>query len=112
MNQSRLNQYRSMWLFVMFDLPTETKKHRKAAAIFRKELLKDGFNMFQFSAYTRFCPSRENANVHIRRVKSLLPKEGKIGILMVTDRQWGTMEIFFNTKALSVETAPQQLELF
>lgn len=68
--------------------------------------------MFQFSAYTRFCPSRENADVHIRRVKSLLPKEGKVGIFMITDRQWGNMEIYFNTQTLDIETAPQQLELF
>ena len=35
----RLNQYRSMWLFVYFDLPTETRKERKIAADFRKMLM-------------------------------------------------------------------------
>jgi CRISPR-associated protein Cas2 len=39
----RLNSYRIMWTLVMYDLPTETKKERKAAAKFRKELLRDGF---------------------------------------------------------------------
>ncbi len=52
---SRLNQYRSMWVLVFFDLPTETKKDRKAAGNFRKKLLTDGFTMFQFSIYMRFC---------------------------------------------------------
>jgi CRISPR/Cas system-associated protein endoribonuclease Cas2 len=28
---NRLNQYRILWLLVFFDLPTETKKDRKAA---------------------------------------------------------------------------------
>lgn len=41
------------------------------AAQFRKELVKDGFTMFQFPIYMRNCPSRENADVHIKRVKTL-----------------------------------------
>lgn len=32
-----------MWLFVMFDLPVMTKKERKDATLFRKNLEKDGF---------------------------------------------------------------------
>jgi CRISPR/Cas system-associated protein endoribonuclease Cas2 len=46
-----LNKYRIMWLFVFFDLPTETKKDRRNAQQFRKNLLKDGFTMMQFSVY-------------------------------------------------------------
>ena len=44
-----LNAYRIMWVLVLFDLPTETKKDRKIYARFRKEIMADGFNMFQFS---------------------------------------------------------------
>ena len=51
---SRLNQYRSMWVLVFFDLPTNTKTDRKRATKFRKNLLDDGFTMFQFSIYMRF----------------------------------------------------------
>ena len=109
---SRLNQYRSMWVLVFFDLPTETKKERKAAAKFRKLLLKDGFNMFQFSIYMRFCASRENAQVHIKRIKSLLPELGHVGILNITDKQFGMMELFVGQKATETENPTQQLELF
>ena len=48
---------------VFFDLPTETKKERKSAALFRKRLIEDGFVMFQFSIYMRHCPSHENAAI-------------------------------------------------
>lgn len=48
-----LNGYRIMWLFVFFDLPTETKKDRKNASGFRNQLLKDGFSMMQYSVYIR-----------------------------------------------------------
>lgn len=74
---SRLNQLRCMWVLVFFDLPTETKKERKVAAKFRKDLLNDGFSMFQFSIYLRFCASRENADVHIKRVKKVFQRKEK-----------------------------------
>lgn len=101
-----------MWVLVFFDLPTETKKEKKAYAKFRKELLKDGFSMFQFSIYLRHCPSRENRSVHVKRVKELLPEKGHVGILSVTDKQFGMMEIFYgkNKEAGFIES--HQLELF
>ena len=107
-----LNGYRIMWLFVFFDLPTETRKDRKVATSFRKKLLDDGFAMFQFSIYMRFCASRENADVHIKRTKKNLPPKGKVGIMSITDKQFGMMEIFFGTNKQETEPPTQQLELF
>lgn len=112
MSFNRYNAYRIMWVLVFFDLPTETKKHRSLASKFRKTLLDDGFNMFQFSMYLRHCPSKENADVHIARVKRYLPAEGKVGILCITDKQFGQMELFFAKKETELPKMPQQLELF
>ena len=109
---NRLNQYRVMWLMVFFDLPTETKKDRRNANLFRKNLLKDGFNMFQFSIYMRHCASRENAQVHIKRVKSFLPPMGHVGILNITDKQFGMIELFYGKREKERPEMPQQLELF
>lgn len=108
----RLNEYRIMWVLVLFDLPTETKKDRKAYTDFRKKMLKDGFSMFQFSIYLRHSSSRENAEVHIRRVKSFLPEKGHVGIICITDKQFGQMEIFYNKEMKEKPNVPQQLELF
>jgi len=108
----RLNEYRILWVLVLFDLPTETKKERRIYADFRKKLLKDGFTMFQFSIYLRHCPSRENADVHIKRVKNNLPEKGHIGILTITDKQFGMMELFYGKKEKELPIAAQQLELF
>lgn len=112
MSVERFNRYRIMWVLVLFDLPTETKKERKAAADFRKQILKDGFTMFQFSIYLRHCPSRENADVHIKRVKSILPQHGQVGILCITDKQFGEMELFIGKKEEKKPEIGQQLELF
>lgn len=101
-----------MWVLVFFDLPTETKKDRKIYSEFRKRLLNDGFTMFQFSIYLRHCPSKENADVHVKRVKTNLPANGMIGILTITDKQFGMMELFQGKKTKEVNTPYQQLELF
>ncbi len=108
----RLNAYRVMWTFVMYDLPKETKKERKVAARFRKELMQDGFNMFQFSMYIRHSSSSENAEMHKKRVIKSLPELGKVGILQITDKQFGQMEIYYGKKAQETPYVPQQLELF
>lgn len=101
-----------MWVLVFFDLPTETKKDIKNYSIFRKKLIQDGFTMFQFSIYIRHCASRENAEVHIKRVKNFLPPAGQVGILCITDKQFGKMELFIGKKETELQTPYQQLELF
>ena len=108
----RFSEYRIMWILVFFDLPTETKKDKKEYALFRKRLHRDGFTMFQFSIYVRHCASMENADVHIKRVKSLLPEYGKVGILCITDKQFGNIDLFYGKKPLAPNAPGQQLELF
>ncbi len=101
-----------MWVLVMFDLPTETKQDKKQYAQFRKKIMADGFQMFQFSMYVRHCPSKENAEVHVQRVKRLLPAKGHVGILTITDKQFGMMEIFRGREAETTLQPVQQLQLF
>lgn len=108
----RFSEYRIMWVLVFFDLPTETKKDRKIYTEFRNKLIKDGFTMFQFSIYLRHCASMENAEVHIKRVKKDLPAKGHIGIMCITDKQFGNMELFYGKEVKEVSTPYQQLELF
>lgn len=108
----RFSEYRIMWIFIFFDLPTETRKERKDAATFRKELIKDGFSMFQFSIYIRHCSSKENADVHVRRVKKILPEYGNVGIITITDKQFSTMELFNGKKSVEDLEPTLQLELF
>lgn len=110
--QERFSAYRIMWVLVFFDLPTDTKKERKAYADFRKKLVADGFTMFQFSVYVRHCASAENADVHVGRVKRALPELGQVGILRITDKQFGQIELFTGKKAESMNPPVQQLELF
>lgn len=101
-----------MWVFVFFDLPTETKTDRKNAARFRKGLLKDGFAMMQFSVYARHCTSKENAEVHVKRVKSILPPKGEVVVFHITDKQFGMIEFFKGKAEAKKPEVSQQLEMF
>ena len=53
----RFSEYRIMWILVFFDLPTDTKKDKKAYALFRKNLRRDGFTMFQFQSTYAIVPA-------------------------------------------------------
>ena len=52
------------------------------------------------------------ADAHIKRVKSFLPEHGQVGILCITDKQFGNIELFYGKKIQGVNTPGQQLELF
>lgn len=106
-----LGGMRSMWLMVLFDLPTDNKKLRKAYAGFRKSLLSDGFMMMQYSVYIRHCASVENAEVHEKRITKILPDYGEIRIIMLTDKQFSRMKIYYGKRRGKTETGAAQLEL-
>ena len=56
--------------------------------------------------------SYENAEVHIKRVKSFLPEFGQVGIMCITDKQFEQIELFYGKKPHNKNVAGQQLELF
>ncbi len=107
-----LSGYRAMWIFTMFDLPTDTKKARKDYTFFRKNLLKDGFSMLQYSVYVRHCASEENTDVHYKRVKDFLPPDGEVRLISITDKQFERMQTFWGKMRKPAPPAPKQLELF
>ena len=58
-----------MRIVVFFDLPVVTAKEKKAAAKFRKFLIKDGYNMMQWSVYSRICNGTDSVAMHRQRLK-------------------------------------------
>lgn len=107
-----LSGYRCMWVLAMFDLPVDDKAARKRYARFRKVLIKDGFNRLQFSVYARSCASRENAEVHTRRVERAVPSDGEVRVLQITDKQFERMQVFWGGVRKATEQPPAQLTLF
>lgn len=87
-----------MRVMIIFDLPVVTKKERKLATSFRKFLLDDGFEMLQYSVYTRLCPDRDNAYTHLDRIKKVAPNNGSIRMLMLTEHQFTGMHVVAGEK--------------
>ena len=112
MSEVRLNAYKIMWLIVMFDLPTKTKKERHDYAAFRKNLEKDGFVMHQFSVYCRFCASMEARDVHVKRVRVNMPSKGRLSIITITDKQYSDIINIWGEIEQKVQKKPVQLEFF
>ncbi len=106
------NKNKSMWILVLFDLPFLTKENKKSYGTFRKKLLQNGFNQFQFSIYIRFCASNEIRNIHIGRIKKILPSSGKISILQITDNQYSNIINMWGKSKIDLKPAPTQLTLF
>ncbi|MCF7789996.1 MAG: CRISPR-associated endonuclease Cas2 [Prosthecobacter sp.] len=80
--------YKMGWLLVTFDLPTLTKKERKAAHDFREWLKDDGYSMLQWSVYVRPCVTFARQETHLDRLKCHLPPEGSVRAVFVTRSQW------------------------
>ena len=112
MSEVRLSAYRIMWLFVMFDLPTQTKVDKKNSARFRKDLEKDGFIMHQWSVYIRYCASLESAKLHIKRIRSFTPSKGLVSILTITDKQYADIVNIWGAIEKKKAEPPMQLEIF
>lgn len=104
--------YLWMWLFAMFDLPTTDKELKREYARFRKLLLSQGFCMLQYSVYARHCPSEEAGEGVLSRVGQAVPEHGQVRLLLVTDRQFGRMTVFYGKKRQQAEEPPQQFMLF
>ena len=107
-----ISGYRWMWIIAMFDLPVDTQQARRAYARFRKALLRDGFAQMQFSVYIRHASSRENAEVHAARVERSTPPDGEVRVLIITDKQFSRMRVFWGQNRHPPEQIPAQLELF
>jgi len=110
--QRPLSEYQSLWLFAMFDLPTDTKEARADYRAFRKELLREGFTRLQYSVYARFFGSEESCQPHRARIQSHMPPDGQVRLLCVTDHQFGKMEVYYGKTRAPTEKPPSQLLLF
>ena len=92
--------------------PLTTKDSRKESALFRKNLEKEGFVMHQFSVYMRFCASLESKDVHVKRVRSIMPSKGRLSIIAITDKQYSQIINIWGAIEQKVKKIPIQLEFF
>lgn len=93
-----MSEYKIMRVLVLFDLPTNTKNERRLATKFRNYLLSDGFDMLQYSIYSRICANLDMAHKHVTRIQKNAPCTGSIRILFITEHQFAAMKIVAGEK--------------
>lgn len=84
---------RFMRLLVFFDLPTVTREEKRAYTLFRRFLLKDGYDMIQWSVYGRVVNGFDDTETHIKRLSANLPPEGSVRLLQVSEKQFAQMKL-------------------
>lgn len=95
----------------MFDLPTSTKIERKSATAFRTLLLKSGFQMLQFSVYIKNVLDQAKVERLVLEVVSEIPKDGRVDILVITDKQYEKIFTYYGTQKFARKN-PSHLTLF
>ncbi len=104
---------RFMRLIVYFDLPMTTPQGKKAYNLFRRFLLKDGYDMLQFSVYCRLVNGVDHAEKHLRRLAANVPPEGSVRCMQVSEKQFAATKILVGPRGKAEN--PQyadQLRLF
>ena len=106
------SKYRMAWVLVFFDLPVGSPEERRDASNFRKDLIKDGYFMVQFSVYARPCGTADRVETQVRRLRSKIPDKGEVRGLMISDAQWGRMIIVRGQQKTDAEKMPAQMQFF
>ena len=68
--------------------------------------------MMQYSIYSRHCASIDNAEIHVVRMGKLVPGEGEVRFMTITDKQWERIKVFVGKTRQPSATTPAQMEFF
>lgn len=101
-----------MWILVMFDLPTLTKKQRRDANRYRHLLRDLGFDMTQLSVYSKYLVNATGLRPLLPQLRANVPTNGKVRVIKLTDDQWAGMYRFYGPTTQQPEPKPTQLILF
>lgn len=104
---------RFMRILVFFDLPVKTGAERREASRFRNFLLRDGYQMLQYSVYVRVCNGCDAVEKHRERVKNNLPDNGSVRLLVITEKQYESIDILLGKLTEADESFQcEQLSIF
>lgn len=105
---------RYMRLVVFFDLPVTTREKKRAYTLFRRFLIQDGYDMLQWSVYSRLVNGSDDAEKHLQRLENNLPKEGSVRCLQVSEKQFAGMKLLVGTQSFQEKevSMPYQMLLF
>lgn len=88
-----------MRLLCMFDLPMDTSSEKSQYRIFRKELIRNGFVMLQYSVYYRSIQNRSSGKKYIGSISKFLPEHGEVRLISVSEKQFNDMLVLVGNRS-------------
>lgn len=101
--------FRFMRTIIFFDLPVETAVQRRDYRKFVKNIMSMGFYRLQESVFVKLSIDMQGANTTTAKVKTLLPNEGNVIALCVTEKQFASMEFLLGECSADIEISDTRL---
>ena len=102
-----------MRLIVLFDLPVVRKIDKRNYSRFHKFLVRDGYDMIQYSIYARICNGPDAIDKHLIRLMQNVPREGSVRTLEITEKQFTAIKVLVGKKREKEDTKySNQLSFF
>lgn len=92
------SKYKLMRSFLFYDLPMENEHDTKAYTKFRNNILRLGYTSIQNSVYIKVHNSKSIADQHIKKLRKILPVNGNIRLLILTEKQYNDMLLLVGVK--------------
>lgn len=98
-----------MRTILFFDLPSITSEDRREYRKFVKVLITNGFYRLQESVFCKMAIDFQSASTTVDKIKKLVPKEGLIMALTVTEKQFSSMKILLGNSNTDVITTDDRI---
>ncbi len=98
-----------MRLILFFDLPVETSKQRRDYRHFVKDLKRNGFYMLQESVYIKLSIDSKAAQASVAKIKRIIPSEGRISVLTITEQQFLKIDNLLGENITSVINSDERI---
>ena len=98
-----------MRLLLFFDLPSVTNEERRLYSRFVKQIKRNGFYMLQESVYVKLALNKQVIDSTIEKVNKLLPPNGNVIVLPVTEKQFNNMTIMLGEEKSNVISSDERL---
>lgn len=101
--------YRYMRLILFFDLPSVTKEEKRLFSRFVKQIKRNGFYMLQESVYVKLALNKQIIDSTIDKVNKLLPPNGYVIVLPITEKQFNNMTVMLGDDKSNVISTDERL---
>ena len=91
----RESLYKQVRVLILYDLPMTEIEDKKEYSKFRRDILKLGCYIVQFSVYAKVIKNEIYYKSFIDKLKKILPTKGEIRVIKITEKQYEDM-MFLN----------------